>query len=72
MLRTSDEAYIRLVSEKAELEKKVEVLEEFLHKARRAEVKDISLEEIHTLEEQSFYMRGYLRVLNTRLASVHG
>lgn len=72
MLRTKDEAYLRLITEKADLEQKVEKLEEFLRDARKAEVKDITLEEIHTLEEQSFYMRGYLRVLNTRIASVHG
>lgn len=70
MLRTSDEAYKRLVVEKAELQKKVEALEDFLSKARKAEIKDITLQEIHILEEQLHYMRGYLRLLNERIGSV--
>lgn len=70
MLRTSDEAYKRLVVEKAELQKKVEALEDFLSKARKAEIKDITLSEIHILEEQLHYMRGYLRLLNERIGSV--
>lgn len=72
MLKTTYPAYIRLVEEKANLEKKVEKIEEFVRSIRRGENTDanISHSELQLLEEQLHYMRGYLRVLNTRIANV--
>ena len=70
MLRKSDEAYTRLYKEKCELQIKVDKLENFVILARKGEVADITLSEIHVLEEQLHYMRGYLRILKQRLAIV--
>lgn len=70
MLRTTDEAYIRMLDEKANLQKKVEALDEFIKKARHGEIANIELDEIHLLEEQYFYMNGYLRILNIRISRV--
>lgn len=70
MLRKSDDAYMRLYKEKMELQSKVDKLESFVHDARRGDIADITLQEIHILEEQLHYMRGYLRILNQRLAIV--
>lgn len=68
MLRKSDEAYTRMYKEKCELQIKVDKLENFVILARKGEIADITLSEIHTLEEQLHYMRGYLRILKQRLA----
>ena len=70
MLRKSDEAYTRLYREKCELQTKVDSLEDFVAKARKGEIAETNLNEIHTLEEQLHYMRGYLRILKQRLAIV--
>ena len=67
MLRKSDEAYTRMYKEKCELQLKVDKLEDFVRKARKGEIPDTSINEIHTLEEQLHYMRGYLRILKQRL-----
>ena len=67
MMRKSDEEYSRMYREKCELQIK---LEDFVSKARKGEVPDTTLQEIHTLEEQLHYMRGYLRILKQRLAIV--
>ena len=72
MIRTTDVAYTNLIAESAELEKKVEHLEDYLIKARKCEIRDITLPEIHQLEEQAHYMRGYLRCLKSRIASING
>ena len=70
MLRTTDAAYTRMLEEKANLQKKVEALAEFIKKARHGEIANIELAEIHLLEEQCFYMNGYLRILNIRISRV--
>ena len=70
MLRTSDAAYTRLIDEKANLEKKVEAIDSFINKCRKSEIDDITLDEIHLLEEQAHYMRGYLRILKMRISKV--
>ena len=70
MMRKSDEEYSRMYREKCELQIKVDKLEDFVSKARKGEVPDTTLQEIHTLEEQLHYMRGYLRILKQRLAIV--
>lgn len=70
MLKKDDDAYKRIAVEAAELKTKVTKLEIFVTRARKGEVDNITLHEIHMLEEQLHYMRGYLRILNQRLASV--
>lgn len=73
MLKASDPAYLRMVEEKAALEKKVEALDSFVKTARLGEAPkelNLSTSEIELLEEQLHYMRGYLRVLNQRIANV--
>lgn len=73
MLRASDPAYLRLIEEKANLEKKVEHLEKFVRTARLGDAPkelELTTSEIELLEEQLHYMRGYLRVLNCRLSNV--
>ena len=68
MLRKTDEEYTRLYKEKCDLQIKVDKLDSFVCSARKGEIADINLSEIHTLEEQLHYMRGYLRILKQRLA----
>lgn len=70
MLRKTDEAYLRMLEEKANLEKRVETLDNFIKDARESKIDDITLSEIHLLEEQLHYMRGYLRILSTRIFTV--
>ena len=73
MLKASDPAYLRLVEEKATLEKKVEKLEAYVRAARRGEAPaddNLSHSEIKLLEEQLHYMRGYLRVVSCRISNV--
>lgn len=73
MLKVTSNAYLTLIEEKAILEKRTESLEEFVKIARRGEAAkelELTLSEIELLEEQLHYMRGYLRVLNQRIANV--
>lgn len=70
MLKITDDAYIRMVNEKANLEKKVEKLDAFIKKALNGEVEDISKPDIELLQEQLHYMNGYLRVLKIRIQRV--
>lgn len=73
MLNASDPAYLRLLEEKATLEKKVEHLEAFVRTARRGEASPelkLSTSEIELLEEQLHYMRGYLRTIRCRISNV--
>ena len=70
MLKITDDAYIRMVNEKAQLEKKVEKLEAFIKAATLGEFDNISKEELDLLKEQLHYMNGYLRVLKIRIQRV--
>lgn len=70
MLKITDDAYIRMVNEKANLEKKVEKLEAFIKAASLGEYDNISKEELDLLKEQLHYMNGYLRVLKIRIQRV--
>lgn len=74
MLKASDPAYLTLIEEKANLEKKVEQLEKFVRSARLGEAPkelNLSTSEIELLEEQLHYMRGYLRTINCRISQVN-
>ena len=70
MLKITDDAYIIMVNEKANLEKKVEKLEAFIKAATLGEFDNITKEELDLLKEQLHYMNGYLRVLKIRIQRV--
>lgn len=70
MLKKDDDTYKRIEEEASDLKTRVTKLEVFVTRARKGEIENITLHEIHMLEEQLHYMRGYLRILNQRLASV--
>ena len=71
MLKITDDAYIRMVNEKANLEKKVEKLETFIKAATLGDYDNITKEELDLLKEQLHYMNGYLRVLRIRIQRVY-
>ena len=52
MITLNSDEYLRMVSEKANLEKKVEKLEAFIKKALNGDVEDISKSDIELLQEQ--------------------
>ena len=70
MITVNSDEYIRMVAEKANLEKKVEKLDAFIKKALNGDVEDISKPDIELLQEQLHYMNGYLRVLKIRIQRV--
>ena len=70
MLRTTDEAYKRMLEEQKELKERIEKLDLFVKKARRSEVENITLDEIHLLEEQLAPMREYYAILSIRIDRV--
>lgn len=72
MLRTTDEAFKRMEVEQQELSERCEALGNFLKDCRTSKVHDISIDDIHLLEEQYRYMLGYERVLKIRIARVKG
>lgn len=67
LLDTTSDAYKRMLIEKEQLKEKVEALEKFLDKIKKGEVPTITPSEIELLQEQHFYMNGYLRVLGFRI-----
>lgn len=71
MLKPDSPAYLILLQDKAILEKKVEILDEYVKSARLGEQKDLTTSELQLLEEQLHYMRGYLRCLNCRIGSIN-
>lgn len=70
MITLNSDEYLRMVSEKANLEKKVEKLDAFIKRALNGDVEDISKADIELLQEQLHYMNGYLRVLKIRIQRV--
>lgn len=70
MIKLNSDDYLMMVSEKANLEKKVEKLEAFIKKALNGDVEYISKQDIELLQEQLHYMNGYLRVLKIRIQRV--
>lgn len=70
MLKITDDAYIRMVNEKANLEKKVENLEALIKAATLGDYDNITKDELELLKEQLHYMNGYLRVLKYRIQRV--
>lgn len=70
MLRTSDEAFKRLVVEQEELQNKIDKLEAFIKKCRQNKIQNVTLDEIHLMEEQLKYMTAYNGVLKCRIGRV--
>ena len=70
MITLNSDVYLRMVSEKANLEKKVEKLDAFIKKALNGNVEDVSKQDLELLQEQLHYMNGYLRVLKIRIQRV--
>lgn len=67
MIRTTDEAFKRMVVEQEELENRIDKLEEFIKKCRQNKVQNVTLDEIHLMEEQLKYMTAYNGVLQCRI-----
>ena len=72
MLRPTDEAFIRMKEEYKELKIKVDTLDEYIRNARLNKFTDITLDEIHLMEEQAIFMLGYLNTLKIRIYRVEG
>ena len=70
MLRTTDDAFKRMVEEHTELKERLTKLEKFINDSRLGNVKGVSMFEIHLLEEQLKYMVGYESILSTRIYRV--
>ena len=70
MLRTTDEAFKRMLVEQEELQNRINKLEEFIKKCRQNKVQNITLDDIHLLEEQLKYMTAYHGVLKCRIGRV--
>lgn len=70
MLRTTDGAYKRMVEEQIQLQERITKLEDTTRAVRRNERTDISLNELHDMEEQLHHMVRYNRVLCTRISKV--
>ena len=71
MIKFNSDTYIRLVAEKTNLEKKVENLDDFIKRATKGEVENITKDEIDLLKEQLHYMQGYLRIVKYRIQRVY-
>ena len=71
MIKINSDAYLRLVAEKTNLEKKVENLEYFVKDALKGNVENITNDDIDLLKEQLHYMNGYLRILKYRIQRVY-
>lgn len=67
MLRTTDEAYKRMIKEREELTQRVDSLSKMVRSCRRNEREDVSLDELHDLEDQLYAMRKYEQVLSVRI-----
>ena len=70
MMRTTDEAFKRMLAEQEELQNRINKLEIFIKKCRQNKVQNVTLEEIHLLEEQLKYMTAYNSVLKCRIGRV--
>lgn len=67
MMRTTDEAFKRMLVEQEELQNRIDKLEAFDIKCRQNKVQNITLYDVHLLEEQLKYMHGYNATLKCRI-----
>lgn len=70
MMRTTDEAFKRMLVEQEELQNRIDKLETFIKKCRQNKVQNVTLDEIHLMEEQLKYMTAYNGVLKCRIGKV--
>lgn len=70
MLRQSDEAFKRMVAEKEELDRRINSLDKMIQNCRHHKRDDITLDELHLMEEQIAPMREYATVLGIRIYRV--
>ena len=70
MLRKSDEAYTRMLEEMGELQGRIDRLDKMVQDCRHHRRSDITLEELHLMEEQLSYMRQYSYTLSIRISRV--
>lgn len=70
MLRKSDDAYKRMVEEQEQLEARINALDKMIQSCRHHGREDITLDELHLMEEQLDPMREYNSVLKIRIFRV--
>ena len=70
MLRKSDDAYKRMVEEQEQLEARINALDKMIQRCRHHRREDITLDELHLMEEQLDPMREYNSVLKIRIFRV--
>lgn len=70
MMRTTDEVFKRMLVEQEELQNRIDKLGEFIKKCRQNKVQNVTLDEIHLMEEQLKYMIAYNGVLQCRIGRV--
>ena len=69
-LRKCDEAYKRMLTEKEELDGRIERLDKMIIDCRKHNRDDIMIEELHLMEEQIAPMREYSTILGIRIFRV--
>lgn len=67
MLRTTDEAYNKMIGERDKLQERITELSLFIREVRRNEREDVTVEELHDMEDQVFHMNKYLQILCIRI-----
>lgn len=72
MLRTTDEAFKNMKAEQLDLKIKIDKLDNFICRCRKNEVRDVTLDEIHLMEEQRGHMMKYHELLSVRVARIEG
>lgn len=70
MLRKSDDAFKRMVQEQEELQNRIDELDKKVQMYRLHQRDDITLEELHLMEEQLDPMREYNSILKIRIYRV--
>lgn len=70
MLRKSDDAFKRMVQEQEELQDRIDKLDKMVQMCRLHQRDDITLEELHLMEEQLDPMREYNSILKIRIYRV--
>ena len=70
MLRKTDEEFKRMLAERDELKERIEKLDKFAIECRHSGHENVTLDEIHLMEEQLAPMREYLGILEIRIYRV--
>lgn len=70
MLRKNDEEYKRMIEERNELQERINKLDKFVVECRHHGHENVTLDEIHLMEQQLAPMREYLGILEIRIFRV--